>query len=217
MLQRFRHIAFFVITLPLLLSSCATHRRVKDISCYLNDTVKQSDMRLTTTFHATTGHSDTICDTDDRREEIEIMPCDGGIRYGRTVLDKRHNIESFYAYDEDGYLRYCRFAFVPDKVYNGGVLIGRDYTFNQQGDITETCNHEEGYSICYKQAMYIGDRFCKRKASKKFPTRILARGTRQGKKIWEYHYMNRKRQKKMLVIDGCSGKVLKELEVIVTY
>lgn len=171
-------------------------------------------MHLTATFHGIAGHSDTICNTDDCLEKM--IQLDDEMKYIRTVLNKQHHIRSVYAYNDDGNLRYCYFEFIPDNEYKG-VPIGREYTFSPQGDITGIINHEEGYSICHKQAMYIGDRYSKRKASKEFPERILGRGTWQDKKIWEYHYTNRKRQKRMLVIDGCSGKILKKMDVFVTY
>ncbi len=65
--------------------------------------------------------------------------------------------------------------------------------------------------------MYIGDRYSKRKASKEHSKRILDRGKWQGKKVWEYHYTDKKKQDKMLVIDGNSGKILKKKNVYVTY
>ena len=105
---------------------------------------------------------------------------------------------------------------MSDSDYNS-VPIGREYKFNSQGDITEIINHEEGYSICCEQAMYIGDRYSKRKASKEHSKRILDRGKWQGKKVWEYHYTDKKQQDKMLVIDGNSGKILKKKNVFVTY
>ena len=57
----------------------------------------------------------------------------------------------------------------------------------------------------------------KRKASKEYSKRILDRGKWQGKKVWEYHYTDKKKQDKMLVIDGNSGKILKKKDVFVTY
>ena len=135
--------------------------------------------------------------------------------YLRTVTDKVHRIISLYNYDNDRKLLSCFFEFMPNK-YNW-VRIGREYKFNLKGDIIKIINHEDGYSICSEQAMYIGDRYSKRKASKKYPKRSLNRGKWQGKNIGEYHYINRKKQNKMLVIDGNSGKMLKKLDVIITY
>lgn len=217
MLQIFKHIAFY-IALPLLLSSCTTIRGIKEVSCHLADTISQRDLRLASIYHSTIGDRDTICNTDRYLEEIGQLEIDTGIIYIRTVLDKEYNIESMYVYDDNRSLLYCWFRFIYDSEnrYNS-VPIGREYTFNSQGDITEIENHEEGYSICHEQAMYIGDRYSKWKASKKLPERALGRGIWHGKKIWKYHYTDRKRQRKMLVIDGCSGKILKKYDVLVTY
>ena len=139
-----------------------------------------------------------------------------GVKYLRTVTDKEHHIKSVYAYDDDRNLLYCNFEFMSDSDYNS-VPIGREYKFNSQGNITEIINHEEGYSICCEQAMYIGDRYSKRKASKEYSKRILDRGKWKGKKVCEYHYTDKKKQDKMLVIDGNSGKILKKKDVFVTY
>lgn len=215
MLQIFKHIAFY-ITLPLLLLSCTTIRGIKDISCHLVDTISQRDLHLASIYHSTIGDRDTICNTDRYLEEIMRLESETGIICIRTVLDKEYNIKSVYAYDDNRSLLYCNFKFISDNEYNS-VPIGREYSFNSQGDITEIVNHEEGYSICHEQAMYIGDRYGKRKASKECPKRILDRGTWRGRKVWEYHYIDRKRQDKMLVIDGNSGKILKKKDVFVTY
>lgn len=215
MLQIFKHIAFY-IALSLFLSSCTTIRGIKDISCHLEDTISQHDLHLASIYHSTIGDRDTICNTDRYLEEIMQLESETGIIYIRTVLDKEYNIKSVYAYDDNRSLLYCNFKFISDNEYNS-VPIGREYSFNSQGDITEIVNHEEGYSICHEQAMYIGDRYGKRKASKECPKRILDRVTWRGRKVWEYHYIDRKRQDKMLVIDGYSGKILKKKDVFVTY
>lgn len=216
MLQILRHIAFY-IALPLLLSNCTTIRGIKDISCHLTDTISQSDLHLASTYYAAIGNSDTICNTDRYLEEImQLLEDETGIKYARILVDKRYNVRSVYVYDANRSLLYCYFEFISDSEYNR-VSIGREYRFNSQGDITEIVNNEEGYSVCHEQAMYIGDRYSRRKASKEFPERGLARDTWQGKKIWEYHYTDRKRQRKMLIIDGCSGKILKKKDVFVTY
>lgn len=215
MLQILRHIAFY-ITLSLLLSSCTTIKGIKGVSCHLADTISQSDLHLASIYHSTIGCRDTIGNTDRYLEEIMQLEIETGIIYIRTVLDKEYNIESMYAYDDNRSLLYCNFKFISDSEYNS-VPIGREYSFNSQGDITEIINHEEGYSICHKQAIYIGDRYSKQKASKEYPKRILVRGEWQGRKVWEYHYTDRKKRNKMLVIDGNSGKILKKKDVFVTY
>lgn len=215
MLQILRHTAFY-ITLFLLLSSCTTIKGIKEVSCHLVDTISQRDLRLATTYNVAVGNKDTICRSDRYFEEIMQFEDGISVKYLRTVTDKERHIKSVYAYDDDRNLLYCNFEFMSDSDYNG-VPIGREYKFNSQGDITEIINHEEGYLICCEQAMYIGDRYSKRKASKEYPRRILDRGKWQGKKVWEYHYTDKKKQDKMLVIDGNSGKILKKKDVFVTY
>lgn len=212
MIQILRCVTYY-IALSLLLSGCITIKSVKDISCYLNDTIYQSDLHLAPTYHTTIGYGDTICNNDRYLEEI--MQLDGEIKYLRTILNKQHNIRAYYAYDGDRNLRCCFFEYIS---YNGyGASIGREYDLNSQGNIINEVNNEEGYSICYKQAIYIGNRYSKWKAHKEFSGRILERGTWQGRKIWGYHYINRKRQSKRLIIDGRSGKILKKYNVFVTY
>lgn len=216
MLQILRHTAFY-ITLFLLLSSCTTIKGIKEVPCHLVDTISQRDLRLATTYNVAVGNKDTICLSDRYFEEIMQFEDGISVKYLRTVTDKEHHIKSVYAYNDDRNLLYCNFEYMSDSDYNS-VLIGREYKFNSQGDIiTEIVNHEEGYSICCEQAMYIGNRYSKRKASKEYPRRILDRGKWQGKKVWEYHYTDRKKQDKMLVIDGNSGKILKKIDVFVTY
>ena len=216
MLQVLRHIAFYIV-LSLFPSSCTTIRGVKEMSCYLNDTISQRDLHLATNYHVSVGDEDTIYNTDRYLEIIKRLTIDKtDTIHIRTVLDKEYNIESMYVYYNNGSLWYCTFKFICDSRFNG-VPIGREYSFNSQGDITEIINHEEGYSICYEQAMYIGDRYSKRKASMKYPERILERGEWQDKKVWKYHYTGRKRQRKMFVIDGRSGKILKKYDVYITY
>ncbi len=215
MLQVLRYTAFY-IALFLLLSSCTTINGIKKVSCHLTDTISQRDLHLTATYNVAVGNRDTICCSDRSFEEMMQFEDGMGVKYLRTVTDKEHHIKSVYAYDDDRNLLYCNFEFMADSDYNS-VPIGREYKFNSQGDITEIINHEEGYSICCEQAMYIGDRYSKRKASKEHSKRILDRGKWQGKKVWEYHYTDKKKQDKMLVIDGNSGKILKKKNVFVTY
>lgn len=187
MLQILRHTAFYVV-LFLLLSSCAAIKGVKEVSCHLVDTISQQDLHLAPTYNVAVGNSDTICCSDRCLEEIMQSDVNGTNIYFRTVTDKEHRIISQYIYDNDRKLLSCFFEFMPNK-YNW-VRIGREYKFNSKGDIIKIINHEDGYSICYEQAMYIGDRYSKRKASKEYPERILNRGKWQGKNIWEYHYIN---------------------------
>lgn len=215
MLQILRHIAFYS-TFFLLLSSCTTIKGIKEVPCHLVDTISQRDLHLDTTYHITAGDRDTVCNTDRYLEEIMQFENEVGVKYLRAVTDKEHHIKSVYAYDNDRNLLYCNFEFISDSDYNS-VVIGREYKFNSQEDITEIINHEEGYSICCEQAMYIGERYSKRKASKEYPIRILDRGKWQRRKVWEYHFTNRKKLYKMLVIDGNNGKILKKKNVFVTY
>ncbi|AST53699.1 hypothetical protein DW692_17520 [Parabacteroides distasonis] len=182
----------------------------------MTDTISLRDLHLTAAYNVAVGNRDTICCSDRSFEEMMQFEDGMGVKYLRTVTDKEHHIKSVYAYDDDRNLLYCNFEFMSDSDYNS-VPIGREYKFNSQGNITEIINHEEGYSICCEQAMYIGDRYSKRKASKEYSKRILDRGKWQGKKVWEYHYTDKKKQDKMLVIDGNSGKILKKKDVFVTY
>lgn len=214
MLQILRYTAFYVV-LFLLLSSCAAIKGVKEVSCHLVDTISRQDLHLATTYNVEVGNSVTICCSDRCFEEIMQLGMNGTNIYFRTVTDKENRIISQYIYDNNRKLLSCLFYFVPNEF--NWVRIGREYKFNSKGDIIKIINHEDGYSICCEQAMYIGDRYSKLKASKEYPRRILNRGKWQGKNIWEYHYINRKKQNKMLVIDGNSGKILKKLDVIITY
>lgn len=105
MIQILRYVIFY-IALSLLLSGCITINGVKDISCYLNDTIYQSDSHIAPTYNTTIGYGDTICNNDRYLEEI--MQLDGKIKYLRTILNRQHNVRSYYSYDGDRNLR-CYF------------------------------------------------------------------------------------------------------------
>ncbi len=89
------------------------------------------------------------------------------------------------------------------------IPVGREFIFDDQGNIKEVINHDEGWNICAFQALFIAKRYAGRNYHKEDPLWQLYRKEYKGKKVWIINYKNRRYKWVNLYIDKDNGRILK--------
>lgn len=85
----------------------------------------------------------------------------------------------------------------------GNKSIGKEYHFDEAGNITKVIDNDKGFPICWQQALFIA----KKNVGKASDWRINKENYK-GKNCWEVYY--HKRRDRFLLIDAQSGKILKK-------
>ena len=196
-----------LITLSILLiislSSCKSiyFYNWKDIDCSFDDSIKEQDRKL--------NMNDTIS-TDSL--SVNILRIDAA--YAKIVTYNYKKIQKVLVYDENFNLSNCYFLGIH---YDSKVDIGNEYYFDKHGNIIQTINTDKGYNICWKQAIYIGDMYTHKKRSIIYPKTWLEKKQNSKKNTWRYFYTNKKNKRRVIVINGNNGKVMKTLDVQTDY
>ena len=85
----------------------------------------------------------------------------------------------------------------------GNKCIGKEYHFDEAGNITKVIDNDKGFPICWQQALFIA----KKNVGKASDWRINKENYK-GKNCWEVYY--HKRRERFLLIDAQSGKIVKK-------
>ncbi len=127
--------------------------------------------------------------------------------YTKYIHDKKTGIEKILSYDAEGKIRMANFEYSEAD-------IGPQYDFDEHGNITDSIDTDAGYTICWAQAMAIGKAHAGHKMHKTKPNLIL---TKEDEEIirWQFFYTNKKEERKRVIIDGQTGRILEERRVVV--
>ena len=87
--------------------------------------------------------------------------------------------------------------------YSIGKPLGKEYHFDEAGNITKVIDNDKGFPICWQQALFIA----KKNVGKASDWRINKENYK-GKNCWEIYY--HKRRDRFLLIDAQSGKIVKK-------
>lgn len=94
-------------------------------------------------------------------------------------------------------------SFIPYEI------IGREFIFDEQGNIKEVINHDEGWKICAFQALAIAKRYAGNNYHKEEPLWRVYRDEYKGKKAWLAMYKNRRYKWVYLYINRDTGSIMK--------
>ena len=137
-LRKSPYLKLLILAFTFLFMSCRTmsNKELQEISCKCNDTITQEDKRLPIPYIESFSN-DSI--------EVYISKTKGYTKYINYLkTNQRRVIE----YDLEGNIKSSRLS-IP---YNP---IGREFIFDEQGNIKEVINHDEGWKICAFQALAI--------------------------------------------------------------
>ena len=127
--------------------------------------------------------------------------------YTKYIHDKKTGIEKILSYDAEGKIRMANFEYSEADICP-------QYDFDKHGNVTDSINTDAGYTICWAQAMAIGKAHAGHKMHKTKPNLIL---TKEDEEIirWQFFYTNKKEERKRVIIDGQTGRILEERRVVV--
>ena len=124
------------------------------------------------------------------------------ISYIKYINYLKTNQRKVIEYDLEGNIKSSRLS-IP---YNP---IGREFIFDEQGNIKEVINHDEGWKICAFQVFAIAKKYAGNNYHKEEPLWQLYRDKYKGKKAWKINYKNKRFKWRTLYIDKDNGRILK--------
>ncbi|EFS97962.1 hypothetical protein HMPREF1977_0874 [Capnocytophaga ochracea F0287] len=197
-LRKSPYVKLLILIFTLLFSSCKvmSDKELQTISCVCNDSITQEDKKLPI------PPPERI-----KNDSIDSYTTGKG-PYTKYTYYLKESTQKMVDYDLKGNIKQSYFS-VPYE------FIGREFIFDEQGNIKEVINHDEGWKICAFQALAIAKKRAGNNYYHKKVTDPLwqVRKTRlKGKRMWVVHYSNRKFKTISLYIDKDTGKIVKRVK-----
>ena len=138
-LRKSPYVKLLILIFTLLFSSCKvmSDKELQTISCVCNDSITQEDKKLP--IPPERVKNDSL--------DVYIIK-ETDISYIKYINYLKTNQRRVIEYDLEGNIKSSRLS-IP---YNP---IGREFIFDEQGNIKEVINHDEGWKICAFQALAI--------------------------------------------------------------
>ena len=191
-LRKSPYLKLLILAFTFLFTSCRvmSNKEIQAISCVCNDTITQEDKRLPIPYIESFSN-DSI--------EVYISKTKGYTKYINYLkTNQRRVIE----YDLEGNIKSSRLS-IP---YNP---IGREFIFDEQGNVKEVINHDEGWKICAFQVLAIAKKYAGKNYYKKNPIFQLCKDKYKERKVWKISYRNKHYKWRSLYIDRDNGRILK--------
>jgi hypothetical protein len=197
-LRKSPYVKLLILIFTLLFSSCKvmSDKELQTISCVCNDSITQEDKKL------------PIPPLERIKNDSIDSYTTGKGPYTKYTYYLKESTQKMVDYDLEGNIKQSYFS-VPYE------FIGREFIFDEQGNIKEVINHDEGWKICAFQALAIAKKRAGNNYYHKKVTDPLwqVRKTRlKGKRMWVVHYSNRKFKTISLYIDKDTGKIVKRVK-----
>ena len=182
---------FLSILVMLFLVSCSSY---KNISCEYDYSPAKDEMVLDSTLIPSKG---------DFSKEIRIN------NYIKMRIGKSKNeITKYISIDTFGivlrrFVMYSTSKKINYTFYSIGKPLGKEYHFDEAGNITKVIDNDKGFPICWQQALFIA-----KKNVGKASDWHINKENYKGKNCWEIYY--HKRRDRFLLIDAQSGKIVKK-------
>ena len=191
-LRSSKYLKILILILTLFLASCRTmsSKEIQAISCKCNDTITQEDKRL------------PIPPPERVKNDSIDSYTTGKGPYTKYTYYLKESTQKMIDYDLEGNIKQSYFS-VPYE------FIGREFIFDEQGNIKEVINHDEGWKICAFQVFAIAKKYAGNNYHKEEPLWQLYRDKYKGKKAWKINYKNRRFKWRTLYIDKDNGRILK--------
>ena len=184
---------FLSILLLLLLISC---RSYKSVSCEYDYFPTKDEMVLDSVLFAKYGNLVQKAKVNNHIKMRIDKEKDGFTKYiDIDTLDIELN--RFVVYTPSKKINYT--------FYSSGPNIGKEYHFDENGNVIKVIDNDEGFVICWQQALFIAKKNTGKKAkewkiSKDFDDD-------KNKKYWEVYYFEDRTR--FLVIDAQTGEIVK--------
>ena len=191
-LRKSPYLKLLILAFTLLFTSCRvmSNKEIQAISCVCNDTITQEDKRLPI------PPPERI-----KNDSIDSYTTGKG-PYTKYTYYLKESTQKMVDYDLEGNIKQSYFS-VPYE------FIGREFIFDEQGNIKEVINHDEGWKICAFQVFAIAKKYAGNNYDKEEPLWQLYRDKYKGKKAWKINYKNRRFKWRTLYIDKDNGRILK--------
>ena len=122
--------------------------------------------------------------------------------YLKYIEYLKTNEQKMIYYDLEGNIKQSYFS-VPNE------FIGREFIFDEQGNIKEVINHDEGWKICAFQVFAIAKKYAGKNYYKKNPIFQLCKDKYKERKVWKISYRNKHYKWRSLYINRDNGRILK--------
>ena len=190
-LRSSKYLKMLILILTLFLASCRVmnNRELQEISCKCNDTIIQEDKRL------------PIPPERVKNDSIDSYTTGEG-PYTKYTYYLKESTQKMVDYDLEGNIKQSYFS-VPYE------FIGREFIFDDQGNIKEVINHDEGWKICAFQVFAIAKKYAGNNYDKEEPLWRVYRDKYKGKRAWLAMYKNKHYKWVNLYIDKDNGRILK--------
>lgn len=192
LMRKSKYLKTLILVMCLFLMSCKTmsYKQIQAISCTCNDTILQADKKLPI------PSPERI-----KNDSIDSYTTGNG-SYTKYTYYLKEGTQKMIDYDIEGNIKQSYFS-IPYE------FIGREFYFDESGNIKEIINHDEGWNICVFQALAIAKKKAGNNYYKEEPLWQLRREMYKNKKIWKINYKNRRYKWRTLYIDKDTGKILK--------
>ena len=197
-LRKSPYVTLLILAFTLLFSSCRvmSSKELQAISCVCNDTITQEDKRL------------PIPPPERVKNDSLDSYTTGKGPYTKYTYYLKESTQKMIDYDLEGNIKQSYFS-VPYE------FIGREFIFDEQGNIKEIINHDEGWYVCAFQALAIAKKY----AGKNYyhekldsPKWQIRKTKLESKDIWVVHYLNKKYKAISLYINKDTGRVVKKVK-----
>ena len=191
-LRKSPYVKLLILIFTLLFSSCKvmSDKELQTISCVCNDSITQEDKKL------------PIPPLERIKNDSIDSYTTGKGPYTKYTYYLKESTQKMVDYDLEGNIKQSYFS-VPYE------FIGREFIFDEQGNIKEVINHDEGWKICAFQVFAIAKKYAGNNYHKEEPLWQLYRDKYKGKKAWKINYKNRRFKWRTLYIDKDNGRILK--------
>ena len=191
-LRSSKYLKILILILTLFLASCRTmsSKEIQAISCKCNDTITQEDKRL------------PIPPPERVKNDSIDSYTTGKGPYTKYTYYLKESTQKMIDYDLEGNIKQTYFS-VPYE------FIGREFIFDEQGNIKEVINHDEGWKICAFQVLAIAKKYAGKNYYKKNPIFQLCKDKYKERKVWKISYRNKHYKWRSLYIDRDNGRILK--------
>ena len=197
-LRKSPYLKLLILAFTLLFTSCRTmsSKEIQAISCVCNDSITQEDKRL------------PIPPPERVKNDSLDSYTTGKGPYTKYTYYLKESTQKMIDYDLEGNIKQSYFS-VPYE------FIGREFIFDEQGNIKEIINHDEGWYVCAFQALAIAKKY----AGKNYyhekldsPKWQIRKTKLESKDIWVVHYLNKKYKAISLYINKDTGRVVKKVK-----
>jgi len=191
-LRKSPYVKLLILIFTLLFSSCKvmSDKELQTISCVCNDSITQEDKKL------------PIPPLERIKNDSIDSYTTGKGPYTKYTYYLKESTQKMVDYDLEGNIKQSYFS-VPYE------FIGREFIFDEQGNIKEVINHDEGWKICAFQVFAIAKKYAGNNYDKEEPLWQLYRDKYKGKKAWKINYKNKRFKWRTLYIDKDNGRILK--------